>query len=450
MPERRTSLYDFHLRHAGQLVKGASDFMFPLSYASPLEEHLNVRRNVGMQDLSSMGEVDIKGPGAERLVNQLLVNEVRDMEPGQVRYSTICNEQGGVVDDVTAYKFHDEHFMVVASSGPRRKTARWIADHAIGASAYVTDVSAAISLPVVQGPRSRAFLKTVVEEADIDSLRFFRFTPARINGVEVVMSRSGYTGELGFELYTPAEEAGPLWEFLLQAGREFGLQPYGVAAMQSLRLEKSLVLYGNDVNENYTPFHVGLDRWIRFDKRDFVGRDALLRVQSAGLSERWVGLILQSPVAAAYADRIYSVGQVETVSDKIYTGSEAGERMETVAPGQEVGYITFSSRGHSTGKMLAMAYVNAQYSWPGCKLLVNINGRYVPAQVAPTPFFDPAGVRMRGESKDDTLQAKAQVVPSVPKVPADVPPRPPQEDAPPPDRSAEPRPGPKAGKGAAQ
>jgi len=444
MPERRTSLYDFHLRRAGQLVKGAADFMFPLSYTAPVEEHLNVRRNVGMQDLSSMGEVDIKGPGAERLVNQLLVNDVRDMVPGQVRYSTMCNEQGGVVDDLTVYKFHDEHFMVVASSGPRRKTARWIADHAIGASAYVTDVSAAISLPVVQGPRSRAFLRTVVQEADIDSLRFFRFTPARINGVEVILSRSGYTGELGFELYTPAEEAGPLWEFLLQAGQEFGLQPYGVAAMQSLRLEKALVLYGNDINENYTPFHVGLERWIRFDKRDFVGRDALLRVQAEGLTERWVGLVLDSPEAATYADRVYSVGQVDTVSDKIYTGSEAGERMETVVPGPEVGYITFSSRGHTVGKMLAMAYINVQYSWPGAKLLVNINDRYVPARVVQTPFFDPQGVRMRGEPENDTLQAASSVVPPPPKPPADAPPRPPQEDAPPPDRSDTPPPGSKA------
>ena len=201
MTERRTPLYEFHKRNAGQLVKGAADFMFPLSYTSPAEEHLNVRTNVGMQDLSTMGEVDLKGPGAERLVNQLLVNEVRDMAPGQVRYSTICNEQGGVVDDITVYKFHDEHFMIVTSSGPRRKTARWLADHAVGASAYVTDVSAAIALPVVQGPRSRAFLKSVVQEADLDLLRFFRFATARINDTELILSRSGYTGELGYELY---------------------------------------------------------------------------------------------------------------------------------------------------------------------------------------------------------------------------------------------------------
>ena len=199
MVERRTPLHDFHRRSAGTSSR-EEDFMFPTSYTSPVEEHLNVRRNVGMQDLSTMGEVDIKGPGAERLVRRLLVNEVSDMEPGQLRYSTMCNEEGGVVDDVTVYKFDDERFMIVTSSGPRLKTYRWISERAEGSSAYATDVTAAIALPVVQGPRSRAYLRTIVEDVDLDSLRFFRFGRGRIGEVEPLISRSGYTGELGYEL----------------------------------------------------------------------------------------------------------------------------------------------------------------------------------------------------------------------------------------------------------
>jgi aminomethyltransferase len=135
MLERRTPFYDFHSRSARSLIKGGGDFMFPTSYASSLEEHLNVRRNVGVQDLSTMGEVDIKGPGAERLVRRLLVNEVQDMEPGQLRYSTMCNDEGGIVDDITVYKFDDEHFMIVTGSGPREKACRWISEHAVGSSA---------------------------------------------------------------------------------------------------------------------------------------------------------------------------------------------------------------------------------------------------------------------------------------------------------------------------
>ena len=376
--------------------------MYPTAYTSPVEEHLNVRRNVGMQDLSTMGEVDIKGPGAERLVRRLLVNEVRDMEPGQLRYSTMCNDEGGIVDDVTVYKFGDEHFMVVTGSGPRLKAYRWISDHAEGASAYVTDVTAAIALPVVQGPRSRKFLKTVVEDVDLDELRFFRFAPGRIGEVEVLISRSGYTGELGYELYTPADQAGFLWEFLLNKGREFDLRPYGVETMQSLRIEKSLPLYGPDISEDDTPFHVGLSRFIRLEKRDFVGREALLRLQERGLDRRWVGLTLESEVPATAGAKVYSVGDVATFREAIETGAEAGEYEDALMPGErQVGRVTSSAMGHSVGRMLAMAYVDTAHSWPGNNLVVEINGRPIPAKLSPTPFFDPESARIRSEPAED-------------------------------------------------
>jgi aminomethyltransferase len=398
MVERRTALYDFHLRSARNVVKGGGDFMFPTAYTSPVEEHLNVRRNVGMQDLSTMGEVDIKGPGAERLVRRLLVNEVQDMEPGQLRYSTMCNEEGGVVDDITVYKFDDEHFMIVTSSGPRLKSYRWISEHAEGSSAYATDMTAAIALPVVQGPRSRAYLKTVVEGVDLDNLRFFRFAPCRIGEVELLISRSGYTGELGYELYTPADQAGVLWEHILQTGREFNLKPYGVEAMQSLRIEKALPLYGPDISEEYTPFHVGLGRWIRFEKRDFMGREALLRVQEEGLEHRWVGLTLESEVPAPAGAKVYSVGDVATFREMMETGAEAGEYEDQLLPGErQVGHVTSSAMGHSVGKMLALAYVETAHSWPGNNLVVEINGRPIPAKVASTPFFDPENARVRAE-----------------------------------------------------
>ncbi|MFN8480751.1 MAG: glycine cleavage system aminomethyltransferase GcvT [Kouleothrix sp.] len=398
MPERRTPLYDNHIRLGAQMVKGGGDYLFPLLYASAVEEHVNTRTNVGMQDLSTMGEVDVKGPGAERLLNHLLVNEIKDLLPGQARYSTMCREDGGVVDDITVYKFNDEHFMVVTSSGPRKKTARWIADHALGTSTYVTDISAAVALPVVQGPRSRDFLKAVAQDVDIDALKFFRFAPARIHDTELLISRSGYTGELGYELYTPAEEAGALWDYLLQQGREFGLKPYGVTAMQSLRLEKAFPLYGNDINEDYTPFHVGLDRWIRFDKRDFIGRDALLRVQQTGLDRRWVGLTLQGDLPAAVNATVWSVGAVNPNEEKIFSGPEAGTSKDRMLPGEDVGHVTFSDRGHTVGKILALAYVRTSHAYPGSRLLVDVRGKPVPAVVTPTPFFDPQGARLRAKA----------------------------------------------------
>lgn len=407
MTERRTPFYDYHLRSARDLVKGGGEFMFPTSYGSPVEEHRNVRTNVGMQDLSTMGEVDVKGPGAERLLGRLLVNEVLDLEPGQLRYSTMCNEEGSIVDDVTVYKFDDEHFMVVASSGPRKKSVRWISDHARGSSAYVTDVTAALALPVIQGPRSRLYLKSVVEDVDLDSLRFFRFDTGRIGDVEVLVSRSGYTGELGYELYVPAEEAGALWEYILRTGKEYGLRPYGLEAMQSLRIEKALPLYGPDIGEEQTPFHVGLERWISFRKRDFVGREALLRMQERGLDERWVGLVLQSEAPAAPGGAVHSIADVATFREFVENGAEAGDYEDDLMPGESrVGRITSSARGHTVGETLALAYIDTAHCWPGRNLLVEIGGHPVLARVVPTPFFDPEWARVRSRPADDEQQAR--------------------------------------------
>jgi aminomethyltransferase len=397
MPERRTPLFDYHVRHA-ELVRGGGDFLFPLAYTNPVEEHLNTRQNVGMQDLSTMGEVDIKGPGAERLINRLLVNEVRDLLPGQMRYSTMCNAQGGIVDDITVYKFHDEHFMIVTSSAPRKKSARWIAEHAIGHSAYVTDLTGAIALISVQGPRSRDLLTAVCDlQSPLSDLKFFHFTSAAINDTQLIISRSGYTGELGYELYVPGEEALGLWEFLLKSGRDFSLRPYGTAAMQSLRIEKALPLAGPDIpdDESRTPFHLGLDRWIRFDKPDFVGREALLRQQEMGVSERWVGLHVESDIPPRAGAAVMSVSDVSPQRRVRKSGARAGEPIEPRTPGGQLGVVTSAARGHSVGRMLALAYVQTTHAFPGAQLMVDVEGEPRPAKVVPTPFFDPAGIRMR-------------------------------------------------------
>lgn len=395
MSERRTPLYEIHLRTASKMVKGGGDYMFPLSYTSPLEEHINTRTNIGMQDLSTMGEVDIKGPGAERLIDRLLVNEVRDMHPGQVRYSTMCNEEGGIMDDITVYKFGDEHFMIVTSSGPRLKSAEWISEHAAGMSAYVTDQSGSIALISVQGPRSRDFLLSITKEADLENQRFFWFSRGLINDTRVMISRSGYTGELGYELYIPAEEAAVMWEYLLQSGGEYGIQPYGVSAMQSLRIEKAFPLYGPDIDEKRNPFELGLNRWIRFDKRQFIGREALLQIQDMGLDERWTGLELDSKVPAKTGERIFSIADISSVREKMFTGSEAGDEFDIETAGELVGEVTSSAVGHSLEKTLALGFVRVTHTYPGAQLLVEVNGRPALAKVVNTPFFDPGGVRLR-------------------------------------------------------
>jgi aminomethyltransferase len=397
--ERRLPLHDYHARTAAQMIKGGGEFLFPAMYTSTADEHLAVRANAGMQDLSSMGEVDIKGPGAERLLHRLMVNEVKDLVPGQMRYSTLCNEHGGVIDDITVYKFSDEHFMLVTSSAPRTKTVAWLAEHAGRHAAYVTDITAGIALPVVQGPRSRDVLKAVVREADqLDALKYFRFMTATIGETRVVLSRSGYTGELGYELYTPAEEAMSVWQAVLAAGKDFGLLPYGALAMQSLRVEKGYPLYGVDLSEEHTPFHVGLERWIAFGKRDFIGRDALLRVQEQGVSERWAGLVVDSPTPLKAGDRLFAVQDVSVIKDDLIEGGPDDGTPEDALThsGLEVGRVTYSIKGHSVGKMLALGYVRVSHAYPGARLAVSVAGRIKQATVAALPFFDPGNTRLKG------------------------------------------------------
>jgi aminomethyltransferase len=292
--------------------------------------------------------------------------------------------------------------MVVTSSAPRKKSFRWIADHAAGMSAYVNDVSGAIALISVQGPRSRDLLSPVVDNPSaLLALRFFRFGANRINDTELIVSRSGYTGELGYELYVPAEEAASLWEFLERRGKEFGLLPYGVGAMQSLRIEKALPLAGPDIDGEQNPFELGLHKWIDFSKREFVGREALLAIQERGLRRRWVGLILGSTAPANPGDAVYTVADVAADRPVTPMDIDANEEFDAERSGwTQIGRITSSARGHSVGKMLALAYLDVSHTWSGARVMVATGGgRPLPATVANTPFFDPAGLRLRGTAE---------------------------------------------------
>jgi aminomethyltransferase len=217
----------------------------------------------------------------------------------------------------------------------------------------------------------------------------------------------------------PAEEVGPVWDTLLARGKEFGLQPYGALAMQSLRIEKALPLYGRDITEELTPFNVGLDRWIRFEKREFIGRDALLRVQEEGIRERFVGLVLESAAPADPDDPIAAVGDIAAFRALRLSGGEAGDRVEAVTAGDEIGYVTASAKGHTVEKMLALGYVPTTHAWPGARVVVTVAGRPVAATVAQTPFFDPDGARMRAKVSDqpqrDVRDASASAAPRAPR-----------------------------------
>ncbi|MDP3898318.1 MAG: aminomethyltransferase family protein, partial [Mesorhizobium sp.] len=286
MTERRSPLYANIVASGATMGRVGGEFVSAKYYSSVEAEHLNTRANVGMQDLSTMGKMDIRGPDAEALVNYVVVNDVARIAPGQVRYSTVCREDGGIIDDLTVFRLGEEHFMLVTGSVNRLKMLPWLRRHAEGRRAYVTDMTAAIAFPTIQGPRSRDLLKALVSEADLDGLKRWTFTHGQLGDTRVMISRTGVTGELGFELFVPADEAASVWDRIVRAGADFGLKPYGVLAMFTLGLEKAYPAHGIDMDESRTPFHVGLDRWVKFDKGDFVGREALMKVREAGVSQK--------------------------------------------------------------------------------------------------------------------------------------------------------------------
>ncbi|AGB43166.1 glycine cleavage system T protein (aminomethyltransferase) [Mesorhizobium australicum WSM2073] len=371
MAERRSPFYSSIVGLGAAMGRVGGDFISAKYYSGIADEHLNTRKNVGVQDLSTMGKMDIKGADAEALVNHVIVNDAAAMKPGQVRYSTVCREDGGIMDDLTVFRLGAEHFMLVTGSVNRLKMLPWLQHHAQGRRAYVTDITAAVAFATIQGPRSRDLLKAMISDADLDGLKRWAFTSGHINGTRVLISRTGVTGELGFELFVPADEATSVWDALMRTGQAFGLKPYGVLAMFTLGLEKAYPAHGIDMDETRTPFHVGLDRWIKFDKSDFIGRDALLKVRDKGLDERWTGLVLDGDKPAATDARV-------------------------MADGEDAGVVTYSDHGYSLGKVLATAHLRLAFTGVGTKLSIAIDGKPTRAVVVPMPFFDPEGARLRG------------------------------------------------------
>lgn len=366
MPLRRTPFHALASAMGAQMGPVGGGFLNVHSYGDVAGEHLNTRAKVGLQDLSTMGKIDVKGPDAEALVNHLIVNDAARMSPGQARYASVCAPDGGIMDDLTVFRLGPEHFLIVSGSRNRLKIRDWVALHAADRRAYVTDTTAAVAFPTIQGPNARELLQDLFEDADLTNLKRWTFTHGHIDGTRVMISRTGVTGELGFELFVPADEAAGVWNTLFQAGGSHGLRPYGVKAMFTLGLEKLYPAHGIDMDESLTPFHVGTDAFIKFDKGDFIGREALMRVRDEGVKTAWVGL-------------------------KLACDSPVPDLTAVMADGRAVGHVTYSDHGHSVGAVLATAHVELEFAAEGTE--VSVLGQH--ATVARKPFFDPEGLRLR-------------------------------------------------------
>ncbi|MDH6194283.1 aminomethyltransferase [Mycobacterium frederiksbergense] len=353
-------------RELGATFTDFAGWQMPLKYGSELTEHNSVRHTAGLFDLSHMGEIDIAGPQAGALLDFALVGELSAIGIGRAKYSLLCNAEGGVIDDLVVYRLADEHFLVVANAANAPVVAAEFALRASGFDATVTDRSRETALIAIQGPAAESIVRTLAPPAQSDAitgLKYYAVTNAVVADIDVLLSRTGYTGEDGFELYVPAEAAVPLWRALAKATTGAEGVPAGLACRDTLRLEAGMALYGHELTLTTNPYAAGLGKVVRLTK-DFIGRDALQHLSQQPARQVLVGLKGTSRRAARAGYAVH--------------GGE-GE-----AP---VGIVTSGALSPTLGYPIAMAYLDAELAEPGTALSVDVRGKKEPFEVTTTPFY---------------------------------------------------------------
>lgn len=363
---RRTPLYDEHIGLDARMVSFGG-FAMPVQYPTGIRaEHEAVRAGTGLFDLSHMGEFRVEGPGAVGLVSLATTNDPSALSVGQAQYTVLCREDGGIVDDLVVYRLAEERFRLVVNAANIEKDRKHLLALAGDHDATLVDESDEVALIAVQGPRAAALLEPLAARP-LDPVGFYRFADGEVAGVEAVVSRTGYTGEDGFELYVPASDAAGLWRRLLEEGRGHGLVPAGLGARDTLRLEMGYPLYGNDIDENTTPLEAGLGWLVKFDRGAFLGRDALLEQKETGPRRRLHGF------------RLTERGFPRAGYDVRFRGDEAGPvRSGTVSP--------------TLGYGIGTAYLPADAS-SGESVRIVIRDREVNGEVVEMPFYRDGSLR---------------------------------------------------------
>ncbi|MEM2759433.1 MAG: glycine cleavage system aminomethyltransferase GcvT [Nitrososphaerales archaeon] len=348
----KTPFYEIH-KALGAKIVNFHGWEMPLLYSGIVDEHINVRTSVGLFDVSHMGRFKIRGSTAYGCIQNLLTNDVSKLRDRQAVYSPMCNESGGIVDDIIAFRINMEDFLVVCNASNREKDLEWIVEHS--QLAAVENVSDRIALLALQGPLAQHTLQKVVA-LDLDQLRPFEFAFAKIFGTECMISRTGYTGEDGFELFFDASKV-EIWNRLMDAGSQFTIKPAGLGARDTLRLEAGLMLYGNDIDENTTPLEVPLKWAVKFEK-DFIGKRALMNMQ---VTRKLVGF--------------------EVLEKRIPRRGN-----EVMVNGLKVGFVTSGSFSPTLKKPIGFCFVPIQVQI-GQSIEVDIGGKLYKAKVTSTRFY---------------------------------------------------------------
>jgi aminomethyltransferase len=337
----------------------------PVQYpAGTIEEHLRTRTHAGLFDVSHMGEIDVKGPDAISFVNRLTSNDVTKLVDGQAQYSALTTPQGTVIDDLVIYRFSDEHLMLVVNAGTTDKDWKWIVEHQGTESVELKNSSSDYCQLALQGPDALSILEKLTS-LKVNEIKYYHFTTGEVDGIPCIISRTGYTGEDGFELYAAADKAPQLWRKVLDAGNfgsATGVLPCGLAARNTLRLEAGMALYGHEIDETTTLLEANLGWICKLDKADFLGRDVLAAQKENGVTRRLVGF------------------------DVVDRGI-ARDEQEVLINEKRVGRVTSGSPAPFLKKNIGFAYVPDEFSNVGQEIKIDVRGRLVAARVVKTPFY---------------------------------------------------------------
>ena len=356
---KKTCLYDSHVA-LGAKMSPFAGFIMPIQYTNITDEHNAVRHKVGMFDVSHMGEVFISGPDAEKYVNHIFTNDIRGFEPGKVLYGMMLHPTGGVVDDLLVYReFEPDHFLLVVNAANIDKDYAWMLSQAEGYDVKIVNESEKWGQIAVQGPESEKIVTEVLGLKQAADLSFYTYYESEWKGVRMVVSRTGYTGEDGFELYTDIEGTKEIWKILLDAG----VVPCGLGCRDTLRFEAGLPLYGDELSDDITPVEAGLGMFCKIDKEEFIGKDALVQQKAEGPKKKLVGIELQDKAIprATYP--------VET---------EAGE---------QIGVVTTGYHSISLDKSICFALVDAAYAALGTQVMIRIRKKVFPGIVIKKRFY---------------------------------------------------------------
>ena len=352
-------LHQIHVQLGAKIVPFAG-FEMPVRYSSDLEEHHTVRNNVGVFDVSHMGEFSVKGPKALDLIQRVSANDASTLYDGKVQYSYLPNADGGVVDDLLVYRVAENDYMLVVNASNIEKDWNWIQQHNTE-GVEMENLSADICLLAVQGPNATATLQKLTE-VDLASMEYYTFKIGTMAGIEnVVISATGYTGSGGFEIYVKNEDAEKMWNAVFEAGEEFGIKPVGLGARDTLRLEKGFCLYGNDIDDKTSPLEAGLG-WVTKFTKDFINSAALKLQKEAGIQKKLVGF------------------------EMIDRGIPRGHYELCDAEGNKLGEVTSGTQSPTLQKGIGMGYVPLSYSKPDTQIFVKVRDRLLKAQVVKLPF----------------------------------------------------------------